>query len=62
MNIYFGMLAKNASAEDSKNNIYKLYLKGKFLVPLFTNKGFGFSLEVGDPIILDVNIQRIELR
>jgi hypothetical protein len=55
------MLTKNASAENSENNIHKIYLKRKFLVSLFTNKGFGFPIEVGVSIMLDVITQRIEL-
>ena len=41
------MPSKITLAEDSKNNIYKIYLKGKFLVSLFTNKRFEIPLEVG---------------
>jgi hypothetical protein len=51
---------QNALAEDSENNIHKIYLKGKFIVSLFTNKGFGFPLEVGVPTMLDVITQCIE--
>jgi hypothetical protein len=51
---------QNASAEDSENNIHKIYFKRKFLVSLFTKKGFGFPLDVGVPTMLDVIIQRNE--
>jgi hypothetical protein len=54
------MPTKNNSAEDSENNIHKIYLKGKFLVSLFANKGFGFPFEVGIPTMLDMITQCIE--
>ena len=48
---------QNAPAKDFKNNNHKIYFNGKFLVFLFTNRGFGFTLEVSVPTMLDVITQ-----
>ena len=56
----FSYANQNTLAKDFENNILKIYLKEKFLVSLFTNKEFGFPLEVGVPTMLDVITECIE--